>query len=122
MKTGPDGVNVSNLAVDAGTLSARGGADFSSDGAMQQVKLTQLRFVAGDDLKLDLQGGTPLKASLRGASLDARGLIKAFLSRDPRSAQARDLDLDAKVDAAAGANDQTIYALEMTMSRRERGA
>ena len=118
MKTGPDGVNVSNLAVDAGNLSARGGADFASDGAMQQVKLTQLRFAASDDLKLDLQGGTPMKASLRGTSLDARGLIKAFLSRDPAGPQARDFDLDAKVDAAAGANDQAIYALDMTMARR----
>jgi hypothetical protein len=119
VKSGPDGVNLSNLVVDAGTLSARGGADFSSDGAIQQVKLTQLRFAASDDLKLDLQGGTPLKASLHGASLDARGLIKAFMSHDPAGASAHDLDLDAKIDEATGANQQRIDGLELTVTRRD---
>jgi len=118
VKSGADGMAVSNLVVDAGALSAHGQAQFGPDGQMQEVKLAQLRFTPNDDLRLDLQGGTPLKASVRGATLDARGLVKAFLSRDPSAANARELDLDAKIADAGGHNGEAIVGLDMTMTRR----
>ena len=118
LKTSPDGMAISGLSVDAGALSARGSADFGADGALQDLKLTQVRFAPSDDMKLDIQGGTPIKATLRGASLDARGFVKSLLGRDPAAPSARDLDLDAKLDSARGGNDQRVSQLDLQMTRR----
>ncbi len=118
-KTSPDGVALTGLAVDAGLLAAHGSAQLAADGTLQSVKLTQLRFGPSDDLSLEVQGGSTTKVLLRGASLDARGLIKAFLSRDPPGGAVRDLDIDARLDAALGFDDQTISGLDLEISRRD---
>ena len=118
LKSGPDGIAVSAIAVDAGALTARGAAQFGSDGALQNIKLSQLKFSAGDDLKLDIAAGPITKASIRGASLDARGLIKAFLSKDGGGGALKDLDIDAKIAAASGFGGESLQQADFALSRR----
>jgi hypothetical protein len=113
-----DSIAITTLTLDAGSILARGGALLNADGGLQSAKIAQLRLNPGDDLKLDLQAGPPLKAILRGSSLDARGLVKSLLSHDPNAAGARDMDIDAKVSAVIGANKQTVSGFELLASRR----
>ena len=49
---------------------------FGAEGALKSLKLAPFRMGASDDLKLDVEGGPPVKVSLRGASLDARSVVK----------------------------------------------
>ena len=91
LKTSADGIAVGALAVDAGAMFVRGSAQLSPDAAMQSVKLTQLRLSAADDLRLDLQGGPVMKATLRGSVFDARDVVKAFFSHDFRIHRAEGL-------------------------------
>jgi hypothetical protein len=118
LKSAPDGVAVGAIAVDAGPIVARGTAQFSVDGALQNVKLSQLKFTASDDLKLDVAGGSPIKATLRGGSVDARALIRTFLSQDVSATAIKDLDVDAKVGAAQGFNGASLEGGAFSMSRR----
>ena len=118
MKTNADGIAIGALAIDAGAMVVRGSAQLTDEAAMQSVKLTQLRLSPGDDLKLDLQGGSTLKATLRGASFDARDVVKAFFSHDATSSGLKDFDLDVKIGAVLGANAQSISQFDLALSRR----
>ena len=118
LKSAPDGVAVNTIAVDAGPILARGTAQFSSDGTLQNAKLSQLKFAPTDALTLDIAGGSPIKATLRGASLDGRALIKSFLSRDAGSNALKDLDVDAKVSSVQGMNATALADADFTLNRR----
>ena len=117
LKPSGDGVQVNNIAIDAGAFSARGSAAFKSDGALQTLKLAPLRMSAADDLKLELGGGQPQKLTIRGASLDARDVVKGLTGGSP-SRDKSDLDLDVKVASATGFGKERISALELTATRR----
>jgi hypothetical protein len=118
IKQGPDGISITGLAIDAGSIMARGAAQFGTDGAFQSAKLTQLRLNPQDDLKLDLAGGPTMKASVRGAAFDARSLVKSLLSHDPNNGGSKDLDIDVKIGAVGGANKQSISGFELTAAKR----
>ncbi|MBV8662963.1 MAG: hypothetical protein JO107_07660, partial [Hyphomicrobiales bacterium] len=115
LKPGDDGVAVGAISVDAGSLSVRGTAQFGNDGALQNAKFSQLRLAAADDLKLDIQNGaTSAKASLRGATLDARNLVKGFLNAGGPPGGGKDLDLDVKIANVIGSNSQALGQFELT--------
>ena len=57
LKTGPDGYRDRRARDRRRRVVARGAAQLGRDGAMQNVKLFAAPPVAGDDLKLDMQGG-----------------------------------------------------------------
>jgi len=116
LKPEPDGGAAANsIVVDAGGLAARGSAQFDAGGALVSAKLTQLRLSAGDDLRLDLQGAPDaLKATVRGTTLDARGLIKGFLNSGGPPGAGKDVDVDVKIGSVLGADGQSIRDFEMT--------
>ena len=118
LKPAGEGVTVSNLVIDAGSLAARGSAQFGPDGQLKTLKFGSLRMSPGDDLKLDLDGGEHAKLTLRGASLDARGIIKGLTGGEGGERDAQPLDLDVKVGAAVGYNREQISSFEMTGARR----
>ena len=120
VKPTADGVQVANLVIDAGSLSARGSALFASEGALKWLKLSPIRMGAGDDLKLDLEGGERPKLTLRGASLDARGIVKGLTGGEGEG-ESRELELDVKIGAAIGNNKEQIAPFEMTGVRRNGG-
>ena len=115
VKPDADGVAVNAIAVDAGPIAIRGTAQLAADGALQSAKLTQVRLSSADDLKVDIQnGGSAVKATVRGAALDARGLVKGFLSAGGPPGGGKDLDLDVKIANVIGANSQALNQFELT--------
>ena len=117
LKPGAEGVAVTALAVEAGALSAKGSAQFGNDGALKSLKLAPFRMGAGDDLRLDLDGGDRPKVVLRGASLDARSFLKAVSSGDGER-DGQNFDLDVKVSQAQGFNREQISNFEFAGARR----
>jgi len=118
LKSSPDGVAVSAIAVDAGPIVARGAAQFGSDGALQNVKLSEFKLAAADDLKLDVEGGAVMKVSVRGGAIDARNLIKTVLGKDSGAASVKDLDVDAKISSANGFGGETLSQAEFSLVKR----
>ena len=91
-----------------------------ASGAVQSATITQARIAPGDDFKVDVVNGpASLKASVRGASLDARAFVKSLLEgTSSGQGAAKDFDLDAKIASVVGANKQAITSMELTASRR----
>lgn len=118
LKSSPEGVAVGAIAVDAGPIVAHGTAQFASDGSLQNAKLGQLKFGAADDVRLDVTGGSTLKATLRGASMDGRALIHSFFSKDGNASPLKDLDVDAKVASVVGMNGTTLDGADFELVRR----
>ena len=119
-KPAPGGAALSNIAVDFGTVLARGSAEVGVDGAILAAKLTQARISAGDDFKVDVvNSANVVKATVRGASLDARPFIKSLTEQgSPSQAGGKDFDIDMKIGSVTGANKQAISGLELSFSRR----
>ena len=118
MKSTSDGIAVGAIAVDAGPIVARGSAQFAPDGALQNAKLAPLKFAAADDLRLDVSGGSTIKATLRGASLDGRALIRSVFSKDATSTPFKDMEVDAKVSSVVGMNGATLDNADFALARR----
>lgn len=110
-----DGVTVNPITVDAGPIAIRGTAQMAADGALQNAKLTQVRLSAADDLKADIQNGASVvKATVRGAALDARSLVKGFVSAGGPAGGGKDLDLDVKIANVIGANSQALSQFQLS--------
>jgi len=117
LKATPEGVQVNNLVIDAGSLYGRGAAMFGNTGDLKSIKLAPFRMSGSDDLKLDVEGGATPKLTIRGASLDARGFVKA-LTGGGGERDAHDLDVDIKVASASGYNKEAIANFELSGARR----
>ncbi len=89
-------------------------------GAIESATITQARIAPGDDFKVEvLNGPDSLKASVRGASLDARAFVKSVLDgTSSGQTAAKNFDLDAKIATVIGSNKQTITNMELTAFRR----
>jgi AsmA-like C-terminal region/Protein of unknown function len=120
VKPSPEGASVTNLAVDMGVPMMRGSAQIGADGAVQTATITQARIAPGDDFKVDVvNSAASLKASVRGASLDARAFVKSLWEGpSPGQSAPKDFDLDAKIASVVGANKQAITGMELTAYRR----
>jgi hypothetical protein len=116
LKPAPEGVQVNNLVIEAGAVSGRGSAMFNPEGALKSLKLAPFRMGASDDLKLDIEGGPTAKVTLRGATLDARSVVKGITASEPGRAS-QDLDLDVKVGSVLGYNREQISGFDLTASR-----
>ena len=117
VKPGDDGVSVNAIAVDAGAIAIRGSAQLGADGAFQNAKLTQVRLSPADDLKVDVQNSaSTLKATVRGAVLDARAFVKGLVSGGTGTpgGGGKDVDLDVKIANVIGANSQALSQFELT--------
>jgi AsmA-like C-terminal region/Protein of unknown function len=120
VKPTPEGASLSNIAIELGVPMLHGSAQMDPDGAIESATITQARIAPGDDFKVDVVNGpASLKASVRGASLDARAFVKSVLEgTSSGQAAAKDFDLDAKIASVIGSNKQTITNMELTASRR----
>ena len=108
-------LEVNAIAVDAGSIAIRGTAQLTPDGALQSAKLTQVRLSAGDELRADIENGdSAVKATVRGAVFDARGLIKGFFAAGGPPSEGKDVDLDVKIASVIGANSQALSQFELT--------
>jgi hypothetical protein len=120
VKPSPEGASLSNIAIELGVPMLRGSAQMDTDGAVETATITQARIAPGDDFKLDVVNGpTSLKASVRGASLDARAFVRSLLEgTSSGQSSAKDFDIDARIASVMGSNKQAITNMELTASRR----
>jgi len=120
VKPAPDGAVLSNIAVDLGVPMLRGSAQMDAAGSVESATITEARIAPGDDFRVDVVNGpASLKASVRGASLDARAFVKSILAGGSSGqTTAKDFDLDAKIASVTGSNKQAITNMELTASRR----
>ena len=118
LKAAPDGVQVSNIVIDAGSLSGKGSATFGPEGALKSLKLAPFKMSGSDDLRLDLVGGDRTRVTLRGGALDARSFVKGLTGGDTGARDDRPLELDIKVGAALGYNNERISGFELAAVRR----
>ncbi len=98
VKPAPDGAALNNIAVDLGATMMRGSAELGADGAVRSAKITQARIAPGDNFAVDVVNGpTALKASVRGATLDARAFVKSLFEGGAAARSgAKDLDIDVE--------------------------
>jgi hypothetical protein len=120
VKPTPEGASLSNIAIELGVPMLRGSAQMDPDGGVESATITQARIAPGDDFKVDVVNGpTSLKASVRGASLDARAFVRSLLEgTSSGQAAAKDFDIDAKIASVMGSNKQAITNMELVASRR----
>ncbi len=120
VKPAPDGGTLNNIIVDLGSAAMHGSASLGPDGSIMSAKITQARISPGDDFKADIVNGpNVVKATVRGATLDARPFIKSLLNAgSPSQTGSKDLDIDVKIANVAGANKQSIGGFELEASRR----
>ena len=79
----------------------------AADGAFQSAKLTQLRLSPADELKAEIENeDSAVKATVRGAALDARSLVKGFFRAGgpPGGGKDKEIDLDVKIASVTGSN------------------
>ena len=120
VKPTPEGALLSNIAIELGVPMLRGSAQMDPDGAIESATITQARIAPGDDFKVEvLNSPDSLKASVRGASLDARAFVKSVLDgTSSGQTTTKDFDIDAKIASVIGSNKQTITNMELTAFRR----
>ena len=120
VKPTADGVSLSNIAIELGAPMLHGSAQMDRGGAIESATITQARIAPGDDFKVEVaNSGDLLKASVRGASLDARAFVKSVLEgTSSGQTAAKDFDLDARITTVVGSYKQTISNLELTAFRR----
>ena len=120
LKPEPQGAALGNFAVDFGTVLVRGSANIGLDGSILAAKVTQARISTGDDLRADIvNSANVVKASVRGASLDARPFIKSLTEQaSPSQTGGKDFDVDMKIASVTGANKQSIAGLDLNFARR----
>lgn len=120
-KPAPQGATLNAVDIEFGSVLLRGTADVGVDGGVLGGKFAQARISPGDDFKIEVVNGPKtVKASMRGASLDARPFIKSLTESGPASQRGgKDFDIDMKIATVAGANKQTIAGLELNAARRD---
>ena len=118
-KSDADGLALNNIVFDGAGASIKGSAQLSNDGVLVAAKLPQVRLSPGDDLKADVApGDSGPKITVRGASLDARPILKGLFAAGPPTG-AKDFDLDLKVASVSGANKQALSQVDLALSRRD---
>ena len=109
---------IENLTFEAGGASARGAIELSPQGEVQVVKLTQAKLSPGDDMRVDLQrAGDVYRATVRGASIDARPFIKS-LGQTGASQKGADFELDLKSPILTGFSKQALTNADLKATRR----
>lgn len=112
---------LSEFSLSGENLSASGTVRLAGD-RLEDARFERVRLSPGDDLSVVVDGtGGGYAVSVRGASLDARTVIKYALGADAQTDQGdpgdgSDVRLDAKLDRVAGFNGQVLEQLELTAS------
>ncbi len=94
--------SLDQIVVDAGAIQARGAAELAADQSLSWARLAQLKASSGDEMKLEAtRAGDILKVMIRGATIDARPVLKWLIaaSPDPIPPPAESKDKDKEKDA-----------------------
>lgn len=131
------------VVLEAGAIQARGAVEFGPDQSLASVRLSQVKFSPGDDIKIDAtRVGDSMKVMARGATIDARPFLKWLISApEPNAAAAggehkdapppidpgavkdpttiKEIELDLKSGLMSGYNKEVITGAELRIARRD---
>ncbi len=135
LATGEDRTAIDAIAVDVGSLQARGALDLGANYAFQAARFPSFKVSPGDDMKLDVAtNDNVFKLTIRGSTIDARPFLKALTSTPAnestplsRSAKAekkeadsfRGFDVDLKSGLLTGFNKEAMSNVDLVLSKRD---
>lgn len=125
-------MQIDQIAIDAGSIMARGSADFGADQSLVSAKFSQVRLSPGDDMKIDIsKPGETLKMTVRATTLDARPFLKSVSIASGTSTAAsapapasspgnskesgffKNIDLDVKCGLLTGNNKKALSNVDL---------
>lgn len=126
-------MQIDQIVVDAGSMQARGSADFGPDQSLVSAKFSQVRLSPGDDMKIDVsKTGETLKMMVRATTLDARPFFKSFAlssggangaplplaANVKESGFSKNIDVDVKCGLLTGYNKKALSNVELHLVKQ----
>lgn len=112
------GGEAQDIALESGSVSLRGDANFTETGALKKIALKSFRLSPGDDAQAIVEPapGGGWKANLRARSFDLRPALKMADRRE--GDQNADLNLDVKIDKAQGFGNEILSGFTFTLETK----
>lgn len=111
-----------DINITGSGVHLRGTVELDSDSSIVAANFTTFQLSEGDRATLSVERNEgAIRVIVRGAVLDARGLIRSLSdtpSASKRKEKPRDADLDVRIGAATGHNGEVIRNLELRAVRR----
>jgi hypothetical protein len=102
-----------------GGVVLKGALKLSADQGLASAKLTSVKLSPADDFHADLdRQGNVTKAVVRGATFDARPLLKALTTPGGSLSSPGDIDLDARLGTVIGQNGEALSATDLKLALR----
>ncbi|MEH3144848.1 MAG: DUF3971 domain-containing protein [Methylobacterium frigidaeris] len=119
---GAGGTELRDIALDAGTVQARGSANLSGEGVLERAEFSSLKLSTGDDMRAQIErAGGVYKVSLKGANADARPFLRALSApgrKGGKDASAKDVEADLSFAILTGFNDEALTNASLKLSLR----
>jgi hypothetical protein len=121
-KPSKDGTRFEDFSLDAGPVQIKGLISLDHDGALRSARLDTFKLSPSDSLRVDVdRAGSGYKTTVRGNSLDARGLLKASLgaaddSQPRRQGKSQGSEIDLKVAILSGYNGEAMANAELRLA------
>ncbi|MFK5597214.1 DUF3971 domain-containing protein [Methylobacterium sp. HMF5984] len=119
--TGP-GMDLRDIALDAGSTTARGSASITGEGGLERADLTNLKLSPGDDMRVTLdRNGNGYRVAVKGAVADARPFLKMLTApegKSQRDANPKDIDADIQLGILTGFNEEALTNASVKLSMR----
>lgn len=121
------------LAIDIGSLQARGSVELGGDNSFQGAHFSSIKVSPGDDMKLDVgKSDDTFKLTIRGSTIDARPFLRALTQlpgdaaslaksakAEKREADAfKGFDVDLKSGILTGFNKEVMSDVDLKLSKR----
>ncbi|WP_430913798.1 YhdP family protein [Methylobacterium sp. sgz302541] len=112
------------IALDAGSASARGSATLGAEGGFERAEMTSVKLSPGDDMRVTAErNGNGYRVSVKGAVGDARPFLKSLGGPEQKGAKdpsPKDIDADIALSILAGFNDEALTNASMKLALRGR--
>ncbi|WP_157091579.1 DUF3971 domain-containing protein [Methylobacterium nodulans] len=117
-----NGTELKDLALEAGSVAAKGSAVISAEGGLERAEFTSLKLSPGDDVRGQLErSGGVYKVMLKGGVADARPFLRALSAparKGGKEAASRDVDADLSFAILTGFNDEALTNATLKLSLR----
>ncbi|WP_298964485.1 DUF3971 domain-containing protein [uncultured Methylobacterium sp.] len=119
---GAGGVELRDIALEAGTVQARGNASLSGEGTLERAEFSSLKLSAGDDMRAQIErAGGGYRVSVKGANADARPFLRAMSAparKGGKDAAQKEVEADLSFAILTGFNDEALTNASLKLSLR----
>jgi hypothetical protein len=112
---------ITDIALDAGSVRARGSVSLSPEGEVREARFDSLRISPGDDANVVVaRAGDVWKVTVRGNLIDARPFIDLIAGGGSPVGPGKpiSLDLDLRTDILAGHHSEALTNASLALSMR----